>query len=99
MSEAIKLSSDKKEKKEWSKSVTVNGVTKSLRVEELDNEGYLICLNIYGRGSEDEEYKEVYKKYYSPVNPLEKEEPVKKLDEKSELSVIMELISDKTQLL
>lgn len=93
-----KLEEKSEERKEWSKSIMVNGVTKSLRVEELDNGGYLICYSKYGTDPETGKYIDTpSKKYYSTKNPLEKEEPKK--EESSELADIMDFITDKTQLL
>ena len=57
-------------KKEWSKSITVNGFTKSLHVEELDNGGYLVKYSKYGKPEGSEEYIDICKKYYSEKNPL-----------------------------
>lgn len=67
---------EQNKKKEWSKSITVNGFTKSVYVEELDNGGYLVKYSKYGKPEGSEEYIDICKKYYSEKNPLsvEKEE-------------------------
>lgn len=64
---------DKKKKKTWSMSINKDGIDVSIRVEELDNEGYLVCINRYGRKDEKGEYHDDNKKFYSKVNPLENE--------------------------
>lgn len=71
----IKLSapvSSPKKKARWSKSVEVNGVTKSLTVKEVEN-GFVIEQSTYGRDStkKDSEYMDENKTYVSKTNPLE----------------------------
>lgn len=61
--------SKKKETKRWSKSVKLNEVTKSVDVEELANDGYLVRLTTEGKNKKgDWEWKE--DKYFSKDNPL-----------------------------
>ena len=64
--------SKKKQRKSWSKETRINDITKEIRVEELDNKGYLVNINehgeVKGRWFSEES------KYYSETNPLEPEE-------------------------
>ena len=81
----IKISapaSSGKKKARWSKSVELNGVTKSLTVKEVEN-GFVIEQCTYGRDctKKDSEYQDDSKTYVSKVNPLEgKEEDDEKED-------------------
>ena len=75
----IKLSSEKnKEYKCWSKSVTKDEVTKTVRVEECEN-GYYICISEHG--DKDGEWYDKSKKYISTKNPLEGEVEVNRDEE------------------
>jgi len=63
-----------------SMSETVDGITKSVDVEEIEN-GFIVCINKYGIKSSGEdcsecdgEYINETKKFYSKENPLNKEE-------------------------
>ena len=75
MDKAIKVSaptSSVKKKARWSKSVEVNGVTKSLTVKEVEN-GFVVEQCTYGRDctKKDSEYLDENKTYVSKTNPLE----------------------------
>jgi hypothetical protein len=75
-------------RKEWSKSVTVNGLTQTIRVESLDNGGYLVCVSEYGYKPSDVKrtnYIDNTKKLYSEENPLEKKEEVNLINELSSI--------------
>lgn len=66
-----------KEKKRarWSKSIEVNGVTKSISVKEVEN-GFVIEQCMYGRDTtkKDSDYVDISKTYVSKTNPLEGKE-------------------------
>ena len=66
------MNSKKKEKQEWSKSVTRNKITESISVCEVEN-GFLVKHCKYGENAKGE-YINEEKKYLSKENPLEKEE-------------------------
>lgn len=51
----------------WSRRVEENGMSRSVRVEEIDN-GFIVEMNEYG--SKDGKYFDKTKKYYSKENPL-----------------------------
>ena len=72
-------------RKSWSKRVEINGMNKSLNVEELDNGGYLVTYNYYGKDKKDQ-WIDKTKKYYSDENPLEEAE---EMDIISELSSML----------
>lgn len=63
-------SSKKKVVKEWSQETRTGDVTKRLTVEKLDNQGYLVRINIYGDKPKGGYFDET-KKLYSETNPLE----------------------------
>jgi hypothetical protein len=73
---SIMDSSSKDKKVTFSKSFEKNGVTERITVEALDNKGYLIIYNCYGRDNtkNNTEYKDITKKYYSETNPLDQTE-------------------------
>ena len=63
-----------------SMSETVDGITKSVNVEEIEN-GFIVSIHKYGMKSSEEgcstcdsEYVDENKKFYSKENPLNKEE-------------------------
>jgi hypothetical protein len=60
------------DKKEVISSVTKDGVTKTFRVEEVEN-GYVVTVNEYGyRGEGDKkEHYDESRKYISTTNPLD----------------------------
>lgn len=73
-----------------SMSETVDGITKSVNVEEIEN-GYIVSIHKYGMKSSgegcsecDNEYIDETKRFYSKENPLNKEE--KKEEEEREMS-------------
>lgn len=70
MNKDISTTSKKESKKTWSMSSTINGITTNVKVRELDNSGFLICLNRYGKKNEKEGYFDEDKEYYSTTNPL-----------------------------
>lgn len=51
----------------WSRRVEENGMSRSVRVEEIDN-GFIIEMN--ESGCKDGKYFDKTKKYYSKENPL-----------------------------
>jgi len=68
-------SSNNKKYKRWSKEETSNGITKSVRIEEVSN-GYIITYCKYGTDESNPEagYINEEIKKISKVNPFEKEE-------------------------
>lgn len=66
---------------------TKDGMTRYIKVEEIEN-GYLICVELYGNKKSDDgkesEYYSEYKKYYSKTNPLDKDTKKEESKEKSE---------------
>lgn len=63
----------KKKFKRWSKEETANGITKSIRVEEVTN-GYIITICKYGKdeSNPDSKYIDEEVKKISTTNPFEK---------------------------
>lgn len=80
-----------KKRTSWRKSISVNDITKTLEVEELDNGGFLVRYNKHGEI--DGEYKDICKKFYSETNPLAKEDPVKE-EGNAELDMILSMINN-----
>lgn len=64
----------KKEYQRWSKSSTSNGITKEVKVEEIEN-GFLVTTDVWG--DMDGKYTSECKKYYSKTNPLSEMDLVK----------------------
>lgn len=60
--------------KRWEKSESVNGMTKRVCVEQVEN-GYIITMEKYGSEGDSEKYTSDCKKYISKKNPLEGMEP------------------------
>lgn len=58
----------------WSQRTEKNGVTESITVEKLANQGYLVILSKYGTPSGSDKYINKEKKLYSETNPLDKDE-------------------------
>ena len=86
------MKSNKKEYKSWRKSVSKNGIDKSVSVEECEN-GFIICVSEYGdkKGSWYDETK----KYISTKNPLEGEEEYnKEIDVKEEIMAAIDALND-----
>jgi len=77
----IAMSKDKKEYKNWRKSVTKDNKTKSVEVKECEN-GFIICINEEDNSEGKWEHEE--KKYISTTNPLEGELEVDKDKEAKE---------------
>ena len=75
------MESSEKKYKSWSKSVTKDEVTKTVRVEQCEN-GFYICISEYGK--KDGEWYDDDKKYISSKNPLEGELEVDKDEEMRE---------------
>ena len=67
--------SPSKKMSRWSKSIEVNGVTKSLTVKEVEN-GFIIEQSKYGKDStkKNAEWEDECKTYISKTNPLEGKE-------------------------
>ena len=61
------------------KRVEKDGISKTLRVEKVEN-GYIITISKYGRNQKekDSEYIDECKKFISETNPLENNESDKK---------------------
>lgn len=73
------VSTEKKGYRTWSKEiVTPDNITKSLRVEEIEN-GYLLTMRKYGQidNIDDKEYLDECKRIYSETNPFESDEKSK----------------------
>jgi hypothetical protein len=70
---------------EFRKSVTKNGVTKSLCIKEVEN-GYVINIEKYGDVEGD--YINEKKTYISATNPMEKEEKLEQQEESGILEAI-----------
>lgn len=73
--EKVAISSPKapsKKKARWSKSIEVNGITKSLTVREVEN-GFIVEQSTYGRDTtkKDSEYMDDNRTYVTKTNPLE----------------------------
>lgn len=68
-------SSSTKKKARWSKSIEVNGITKSLTVREVEN-GFIVEQCTYGRDNtkKNSEYMDESKTYITKTNPLEGKE-------------------------
>ena len=75
MKNITKSSSEGKEYKSWSKSVTKDEITKTVRVEECEN-GFYICISKHG--DINGKWIDESKKYISTKNPLEGEMEVDK---------------------
>jgi hypothetical protein len=60
----------KKENKKWSKSSTMNGVTKKMEVRQIEN-GFIVLFEKYGRDQESDTYVEETKEIFSKTNPLD----------------------------
>jgi hypothetical protein len=84
---AVKGTPPSKKKSRWSKSIEVNGITKTVTVKEVEN-GFVIEQSKYGRDSmkKDSEYIDECKTYISEENPLEGKEEDKE-EEKDEFSL------------
>jgi len=77
---------DKKYKR-WEKSESIDGMTKRVCVEQVEN-GFIITMEKYGSSGEDEKYTSECKKYISKKNPLEGMSP--KTEEESYEDKILE---------
>ena len=68
--------SSPKPKKRWRKEESVNGITKSLNVEEVEN-GYVIRVCKYGNDStkKDSKYIDEERTFISKENPLKELSP------------------------
>lgn len=79
----IKSAKNEKNRQTWRETTEKNGVTKEISVEELDNGGYLVRINIYGDIKDKKgvyHYYSTDKKLYSEENPLEPDnDPLDKL--------------------
>jgi len=76
------------DRNETRKSVTKNGLTKSVTIREVEN-GFII--EIEKHGDVDGEYMSEHKTYISTANPMEKEEKKEGVAEGGILDVISEL--------
>ena len=80
MNEAIKQPMDMESEKEFSVSKTVDGITKRVSGEKVEN-GWVVTINKsgnYGPAREDgtKEWKDEYKKYISSKNPFADKEKI-----------------------
>lgn len=66
----LKLNSMEHKNKRWEKSESVDGMTKRVCVEQVEN-GYVITMEKYGSSGDEEKYTSECKKYISKKNPLE----------------------------
>lgn len=68
------LSSKKEEKREaWSQTKRVGDLTEEIRVEKLDNTGYLVCISKSWYDKKGD-WKNKESKLYSEKNPLDEDE-------------------------
>ena len=58
----------------WSQRTEKDGITESITVEKLANQGYLVILSKYGTPNGSNKYISKEKKLYSETNPLDKDE-------------------------
>jgi hypothetical protein len=63
---------EQKKQETWSQRTEKNGITESITVEKLANQGYLVILSKYG--IRDGKYMDHTRKLYSETNPLDKDE-------------------------
>ena len=68
-----KPSDEKKKYKTWSKSVTMDDMTKTIEVREVEN-GFIIKKCMYGHMEGSDEYIDEKKEYISTTNPMEEKE-------------------------
>ena len=62
-------------KQYWEKSESINGITKRVSVEQVEN-GFIVTMSKYGSSSEEgSKYIDECKKYISKKNPLEGTKP------------------------
>jgi hypothetical protein len=72
-SKTLDVNTTKKKKQSWRLSMDRNGINQSIEVKELDNKGYLVRVNKYGRPNDkpNANYIDESKEYYSELNPIE----------------------------
>lgn len=68
-----KVLNKEKKRKTWSQTVKADEITEEIKVEKLDNEGYLVIISKYGNDSKGEWFNKD-SKIYAEVNPLDKDE-------------------------
>lgn len=68
-----KALSKEKKRKTWSQTVKADEITEEIKVEKLDNEGYLVTISKYGEDSKGDWFNKD-SKIYSEINPLDKDE-------------------------
>lgn len=76
-SKADVLKPAKKKRETWAQTTERGSMTESIRVEKLDNGGYLVVLEKYGYENKDtkkEKYISTTKKLFSESNPLDANE-------------------------
>lgn len=69
------VTSMKNEEKVWEKRITEGQISKSLRVEQIEN-GFILIFQKWGdipKKDGTSEYINITKKYFSKTNPLEEE--------------------------
>lgn len=85
MEKEISKTKNSNEKKSWSKTIEKNGITETVKVEEVEN-GFLITKSKWGRDIDSkspDKYIDECKKYISNVNPI--------LDEEDELDKALKM--------
>lgn len=75
--EISKESFEQKKDETWAQTIRKGDITESIRVEKLDNEGYLVVLERYGYEKGDKKHQKYIsstKKLFSEINPLDTDE-------------------------
>lgn len=70
---SISISKEQKTRKTWSQTVRRGDNSKTINVEELDNGGYLVTVDLNGKDKKGE-WTYITKKYYSETNILDSDE-------------------------
>ena len=73
----LATNSETKKEETWSQTIKRGDITSSIRVEKLDNTGYLVTIEKYGYSKKDskhEHYINETTKLYSLTNPLDNDE-------------------------
>ena len=68
-----------KKRKTWSQTSKVDEVTEEIKVEKLDNEGYLVVISKYGDDAKGDWFNKE-SKIYSEINPLDTDESDNPMD-------------------
>ena len=70
---------EKKKRETWSQTKKVNEITEEIRVEKLDNTGYLVTISKHGEDSKGKWFSKE-SKLYSETNPLDTDETDNPMD-------------------